>query len=125
MLICYMNLALHSRPHAQIEGAVSLRPGSYLGCRSLFIAPSHPARVRRSPSPRSLTAISDVIPHPKLARARKSAPFFSMRCALLCEPDLQIGPLFSCSCAPLLPQLLCFDTHATCPVFFSISNFQL
>jgi hypothetical protein len=64
------------------------------------------------------------LPRQKGRLTRNPPPLFSMRCALLCEPPLPNGPLFSYSCALLLPQLPCFDSHATCPMFFSIPNLK-
>jgi len=62
---------------------------------------------------------------PKSSLLQKHRLFFSTRCALLCEPRLRNGPLFSCSCALLLPQLPCFDTHATCPGCFFQSQISI
>src|SRR5579872_208306 len=53
----------------------------------------------------------------------------ALKITLLCfqllahaEPRLFFRPLFCYSCAPLRPQVACFDNHASCPMFFGDST---
>jgi hypothetical protein len=140
MLTCPMVLALHPRrtgPGFMHKPGAIKRPGfpHKPGQRTVtapaaatFSRAIHPSagamhgpydplylsqRLSTAPCPRKKACIPATPP-----------PLFSMRCALLREPHLSNGPLFSYSCALLLPQLPCFDSHATCPMAFQAPNLK-